>query len=524
MAPVEHLFEELRKHSESDIYPYHMPGHKRRPFGMLPGELSRIDITEIDGFDNLHQPEGILDGLQREAAGLYGAEESFYLVNGSTCGILSAVSCALPEGGHILMARNCHRSAYHGIYLRGLRATYLYPPYLEEYGIYDALEPEEVRRALEREPDIGAVLVVSPTYEGRISDIRAIADIVHERGIPLIVDEAHGAHLGLADGFPKNSCQQGADLVIHSVHKTLPALTQTALLHVNGQRIDRGLLRRFLRIYQSSSPSYLLMAGIDNALRYVGLQGQEAFGAFRQRFEAMLDRLRGCRHLRFLTDAGDRQDTGKLLISTKQSGLTGKQLYDILLGRYHLQPEMASTGFVLAMFTVNDREEAYRRMTEALLAIDGALEEGMAHTPEKRAEGRAAEAPGSGEYRPGAGALCGEGAGESAGHGRNRGTGRSGAIPLAKAWDMPTEQIALAESEGRYIGEFINLYPPGVPLLVPGERMTGELIGMISEVEEQGLEVQGVGRRKGAGGFLAELYVPAILEEIQDSWNIYKRH
>ena len=521
---MEHLFEELRKHSESDIYPYHMPGHKRRPFGMLPGELSRIDITEIDGFDNLHQPEGILDGLQREAAGLYGAEESFYLVNGSTCGILSAVSCALPEGGHILMARNCHRSAYHGIYLRGLRATYLYPPYLEEYGIYDALEPEEVRRALEREPDIGAVLVVSPTYEGRISDIRAIADIVHERGIPLIVDEAHGAHLGLADGFPKNSCQQGADLVIHSVHKTLPALTQTALLHVNGQRIDRGLLRRFLRIYQSSSPSYLLMAGIDNALRYVGLQGQGAFGAFRQRFEAMLDRLRGCRHLRFLTDAGDRQDTGKLLISTKQSGLTGKQLYDILLGRYHLQPEMASTGFVLAMFTVNDREEAYRRMTEALLAIDGALEEGMAHTPEKRAEGRAAEAPGSGEYRPGAGALCGEGAGESAGHGRNRGTGRSGAIPLAKAWDMPTEQIALAESEGRYIGEFINLYPPGVPLLVPGERMTGELIGMISEAEEQGLEVQGVGRRKGAGGFLAELYVPAILEEIQDSWNIYKRH
>ncbi|MCI9651278.1 MAG: decarboxylase [Lachnospiraceae bacterium] len=521
---MEHLFEELRKHSESDIYPYHMPGHKRRPFGMLPGELSRIDITEIDGFDNLHQPEGILDGLQREAAGLYGAEESFYLVNGSTCGILSAVSCALPEGGHILMARNCHRSAYHGIYLRGLRATYLYPPYLEEYGIYDALEPEEVRRALEREPDIGAVLVVSPTYEGRISDIRAIADIVHERGIPLIVDEAHGAHLGLADGFPKNCCQQGADLVIHSVHKTLPALTQTALLHVNGQRIDRGLLRRFLRIYQSSSPSYLLMAGIDNALRYVGLQGQEAFGAFRQRFEAMLDRLRGCRHLRFLTDAGDRQDTGKLLISTKQSGLTGKQLYDILLGRYHLQPEMASTGFVLAMFTVNDREEAYRRMTEALLAIDGALEEGMAHTPEKRAEGRAAEAPGSGEYRPGAGALCGEGAGESAGHGRNRGTGRSGAIPLAKAWDMPTEQIALAESEGRYIGEFINLYPPGVPLLVPGERMTGELIGMISEAEEQGLEVQGVGRRKGAGGLWPELYIPAILEEIQDSWNIYKRH
>ena len=524
MSGLEHLFEKLIRYSENDVYPYHMPGHKRKPFGMLPGELSRIDITETDGFDNLHQPEGILDSLQREAARLYGAEESFYLVNGSTCGILSAVSCALHEGEHILMARNCHRSAYHAVYLRGLRATYLYPPYLKEYDIYDALEPEEIRRALEREPDIGAVLVVSPTYEGRISDIRAIADIVHERGIPLIVDEAHGAHLGLADGFPKNSCQQGADLVIHSVHKTLPALTQTALLHVNGQRIDRGLLRRFLRIYQSSSPSYLLMAGIDNALCYVGLQGQEVFGVLRQRFGAMLDRLRGCRHLRFLAADRDRQDVGKLLISTKQSGLTGKQLYDILLRRYHLQPEMASTSFVLAMFTVNDGEEAYRRMTEALLAIDESLEGGMDDMPEGRAEGGAApETPeglrGSGPHRPGsgegAGALCGENAWGSAGHGRNQGTGRSGAIPLAKAWDMPTEQIALEESEGRYIGEFINLYPPGVPLLVPGERMTGELIGKISEAEEQGLEVQGVGRRKGAGGFLPELYVPAILEEIQ---------
>ena len=525
MSGLEHLFEKLIRYSENDIYPYHMPGHKRKPFGMLPGELSRIDITETDDFDNLHQPEGILDSLQREAARLYGAEESFYLVNGSTCGILSAVSCALHEGGHILMARNCHRSAYHAVYLRNLRATYLYPPYLEEYDIYDALEPEEVRRALEREPDIGAVLVVSPTYEGRISDIRAIADIVHERGIPLIVDEAHGAHLGLADGFPKNSCQQGADLVIHSVHKTLPALTQTALLHVNGQRIDRGLLRRFLRIYQSSSPSYLLMAGIDNALRYVGLQGQEAFGAFRQRFEAMLDRLRGCRHLRFLTDAGDRQDTGKLLIATKQSGLTGKQLYDILLGRYHLQPEMASTGFVLAMFTVNDGEEAYRRMTEALLAVDDALEEGIADTPEG---GTVRELPeelrGSGphcsESGEGAGARRGEGVCGSAGHGRDQGTGQTDAIPLAKAWDMPTERIALSESEGRYIGEFINLYPPGVPLLVPGERMTGELIGKISEAARQGLEVQGVETRKGTEGSRPGMYVPAISEEVEGIWNI----
>lgn len=502
MSETKHLFEKLLQYSESDIYPYHMPGHKRRPFGMLPGELRRIDITEIEGFDNLHQPEGILDSLQREAARLYGAEESFYLVNGSTCGILSAISCALPAGGHLLLARNCHRSAYHAAYLRGLSVSYLYPPYLEDYGIADGVEPWQVRQALEREGDIGAVLVVSPTYEGRISDIRAIADIVHEKGIPLIVDEAHGAHLGLARGFPPNSCQLGADLVIHSVHKTLPAPTQTALLHVNGERIDRGLLRRFLRIYQSSSPSYVLMAGIDNALRYIGLQGQEAFEAFQEHYHTMLDRLRSCRRLRFLTGSRDRQDIGKLLISA--TGLTGKELYDILLGKYHLQPEMASIGFVLAMFTVNDGEEAYRRMTDALLAIDGWLEERMAGGA---AGALPPEGPrGSGAYRSGPGNAPGARRGEEAGR-------AFGVIPLAKAWDMPTEQIALAESEGRHIGEFINLYPPGTPLLVPGERMTGELLAKLSEAVEQGLEVQGVGIRKGAGSSGRELTVPAILEE-----------
>ena len=287
------LFKRLEENGESNYYPYHMPGHKRHACGELPETLARLDITEIDGFDNLHQPEGLLDGLQKRAARIYGAEESFYLVNGSTAGILSAVSCALPVGGHILMCRNCHKSAYHAAYLRNLTISYLYPQVCEEYDIFDAVTAEQVQDALDREPDIGAVLVVSPTYEGRIADIRRIADIVHRREIPLIVDEAHGAHLGLADMLPA-----GADLVIHSVHKTLPALTQAALLHVNGSLIDRSRLRRFLHIYQTSSPSYILMASIDNALSYVEAEGAQAFEKFRKRFALMLKRLSACRVLR----------------------------------------------------------------------------------------------------------------------------------------------------------------------------------------------------------------------------------
>ena len=203
LSEVGHLLERLQEYAGKDIYPYHMPGHKRRSCGRLPEAVYGIDITEIDGFDNLHQPEGILREAQQEAARLYGAEESFYLVNGSSCGILSAVSCALPFGGHILMARNCHKSAYHAAYLRKLAVSYVYPPILDEYDIFDGVEAGQIQEALERERDIDAVLIVSPTYEGRIADIAGIARVVHQKGIPLIVDEAHGAHFRYGEiGYP----------------------------------------------------------------------------------------------------------------------------------------------------------------------------------------------------------------------------------------------------------------------------------------------------------------------------------
>lgn len=442
----------------------------------MPAELYQRDITEIDGFDNLHQPEGILLELQEKAASLYGAEESFYLVNGSSCGVLSAVSAVLPQGGHLLMARNCHRSAYHAAYLRNLFVSYLWPDVLTHFDIFDAVTPEQVRDALEEEPDIGAVLVVSPTYEGRIADIGGIAEAAHQKGIPLIVDEAHGAHLGFSPEVHENSCRLGADIVIHSVHKTLPALTQTALLHVNGKLVDRALLKRFLHIYQSSSPSYLLMASIDNALNFMERDGEAACAAFKARYRKLLESLAVCRRLQFIPFRQEKQDLGKLVISVKNTDISGRQLYDILLNKYHLQMEMAARSYVLAMFTVNDREEGYDRLRSALLEIDGQLASGSAMEPETQA-------------KPSVDIRDLEATEGLFADVRDK---RVQKRRLAAAWDHEAEERPLYDAVGCRAGEFLNLYPPGVPLLVPGEKITGELIQKIQDWMKLGLNLQGI--------------------------------
>lgn len=475
------LYEQLCRYGKSDYYPYHMPGHKRNPLGKLPAELLDIDITEIEGFDNLHHPKGILLDLQEKASALYGAEETFCLINGSTCGILSAVSAALPKGGHLLMSRDSHKSVYHGAYLRELRLSYLYPERAENFAFYEAVTPGQVEEVLERESDIGAVLIVSPTYEGRIADVRAIAEIVHRRGIPLIVDEAHGAHLGFAEGFAPGSCTQGADLVIHSVHKTLPAMTQTALLHVNGQLTDRERLRRFLHIYQSSSPSYVLMASVEDALEIAMRQGEKRFSYFRERYKTLLEKLQDCRHLCFVpwSDVEScRQDIGKLVISAVEGCVSGQWIYRELLERYHLQCEMAAGSYCLAMFTMADEEEAYQRMTDALLELDERIGLLSGEQP-IRPDGK--EGPREAVFEWQCPVLAQD---------------TDIAIPLAEAWDMPWEMTGLSDAIGRPVADFINLYPPGSPLLAPGEILTRKLYEEIQGYLKQGLEIQGIINKK----------------------------
>lgn len=491
------LLERLTEYVGSDAYPFHMPGHKRReiPDG-IPGGFPDpygIDITEIDGFDNLHHAEGILKDAMETAAAIYGADRSWYLVNGSTCGILSAVFAATENGGKILTARNCHKAVYHAICLNRLEAEYLYPEEITEFRINGGIRAEDVRKALEKDAmrcagnsgdvrgkitKIQAVLITSPTYEGVVSDIRAIADAAHEYGIPLIVDEAHGAHLEYADqchSFPKSALEYGADIVIQSIHKTLPCFTQTAILHVKGKLVDQDRISRYLSMFQTSSPSYLFMAGMERCIRYMDGDGRNEMIRYEKRLERFMERMEGLQVLEVLdreicgkyrTVAG--WDPSKIVVSTMRAeDFHGEELAETLRRKYHLEMEMTAPEYVIAMTSLMDTEEGFERLGTALLEIDGALRRRM---ESGRKEKAASETP--------------EGLESKLSHPVRR-------MLICEAMDADTERTAFQDTVGKVSAEFVYLYPPGIPIIAPGEVFTDAIVEKIMAYKAAGLLVQG---------------------------------
>lgn len=461
------LYDKLLQYQSSEMYPFHMPGHKRRKDDFANPFL--IDITEIEGFDNLHHAEGILKDAQDRAAALYHSEETYFLVNGSTCGILAAVSACTARGGKILMARNCHKAAYHAAYLRGLDIEYLYPEKEDIFGINGGIHEDIVEKALEEFQDIQAVMITSPTYDGVVSNVEKIAQIVHRKGIPLIVDEAHGAHFGFHEYFPKSSVEMEADLVIHSLHKTLPSLTQTALLHVNGNRVDRECLRKFLDIYQTSSPSYVFMAGMDSCVCLLEKRGGELFESLRRNLEVFYKQTEslGCIYLAnhgLMGKSGIHDfDRSKLVISARNAGFTGNQLANLLRNRYHLELEMAGGSYGLALTSISDTEEGFLRLSEALKEIDACLENKIEKNTEKSTL-TIEDIVIKNEV------WC----------------------RIHEALESPGESVLLEKAEGKICREFVYLYPPGIPMLVPGEIISREVLGKIRRLVREGYSVQGM--------------------------------
>lgn len=455
------LYDELESYAESDYYGFHMPGHKRNRNVTGAGLPYEIDITEIDGFDDLHHAKGILQKAQERASRVYHAEETHFLVNGSTAGILSAILGSTRRGDQILAARNCHKSVYHAIYMNELKPVYLYPKFDSEQELNGPLEVEDVRAVLQQNPEIRAVMITSPTYDGVVSDVEKIAEIAHSYGIPLIVDGAHGAHFGFHPYFPEHANAQGADVVINSVHKTLPALTQTALIHLNGKHADREEIRRYLHMIQSSSPSYILMASIDECIRVLDEKQEEIFDAYVKLLKDMRARLEGLKHLRLMkTD-----DASKVVISVKGTNCSSRELSRRLLEEYHLQMEMTAGSYVLAMTSVGDTKEGMDRLVQALTEIDAGLEDRAASTEIHHCINASA---------------------------RENDCSQFVYTSAETARKVKDAKIPWEQSEGRISTEYAYLYPPGIPLIVPGERISGRVIGQLCEYREMGFEIEGL--------------------------------
>lgn len=455
-SPLERL---LLHNAETGRVPFHMPGHKRRALHS-PSLPWALDVTEIDGFDDLHDPEGILAESMDRAAALWGSDEARYLVNGSTGGLLAALHTLLPPGSTVLVARNCHKAVYHGLELLHARPVYLLPPVIPAFGVAASIPPETVAQALAEHPEARALVLTSPSYDGVLSDLPAICALCHEKNVPVLVDEAHGAHLGFGP-FPSGAVAAGADIVVQSLHKTLPSLTQTALLHRQGPRVDPDALHRSLGVFQTSSPSYPLMASMDGCVDLLAREGADLARTWFGAIEAFHRTVGPLRHLRVLGHDGLPEgcfgfDPSKLVISTLGTDLTGPQLARRLREDFSMEPEMVAPHYVTAMTGMGDRPEDLLALADALLTIDSGL--------------TAAEA----SPLP------------------------TSVLPpirrtAAQAVNSPWEEVDLTAAVDRISAEYLWAYPPGIPLLAPGEVLTEETLALCLAYEAQGVPLKHTG-------------------------------
>lgn len=441
------LYEKLKALSESEMYPFHMPGHKRR---LYKGEPYSIDITEISGFDNLHMPSGLLAELQGKLSSFYNAKESFLLVGGSTCGIMAAIISACPFGGSIIAARNCHRSVYKAIELYNLQPVWIYPETEPYTGICGEITAESVRAAIAQNPSASLVVITSPTYEGVISDAAMIASVCHEHGIPLLCDMAHGAHLPLMKEYPHAF---GADIAITSLHKTLPCLTQTACACIYSDRADRAAFAAALEAFETSSPSYVLMSSADRLASLLESDGDRLSGEYLRRLDDFRTSTSRLEKLRLFSPERWSIDKGKLVIDCSRASVSGAELFALLRDTYGLECEMASARYVTAMTSICDDDEGFARLADALVRADGEVScicpKPMPEMPHAVIKTTAYQASRNKEHI----------------------------------------LLPLNEAKGRTSGSYAFAYPPGIPIIAPGEEITEDAVRLIEYISESGTEI-----------------------------------
>lgn len=477
----------LTAYNTEGCYPWHMPGHKRRLNTIFPDIVENpfsIDVTEVGDLDEFHDPHGIISEAMNRAAEVYGSHKSYYLVNGSTCGIMAALSAVCRPGDKLIVARNCHKSVYNAIRLLQLRPIYIMPEWNEKLGMFGGVSPEQVRKMVKQYTDAKCVILVSPTYEGVVSDVEKIAKIVHKAGVPLIVDEAHGAHFEFMSNvnetisttnyknIPNPAIRLGADIVIESLHKTLPAMTQCAILHEKSNIVDTERLEEYLSIYQSTSPSYVFLATTEACIEKMNYERDGLFIIYKELLSEYRKRFAQLSHIHLVEESDFKKqsacgyDDGKLVFSVKDCGyerdgeiiaMTGTRLGTILQEEYGQMMEMAAGNYVIAMTSVADSKEAFESLYLAMESIDAQLTdvEQSADTilyktlPEHK-------------------------------------------MNIAEAREHKRVDIPFEDAIGKISGSYIYVYPPGIPIVTPGEVLSLGVMQEIKAAMDSDLNIKGI--------------------------------
>ncbi|HJJ41869.1 MAG TPA: DegT/DnrJ/EryC1/StrS family aminotransferase, partial [Methanocorpusculum sp.] len=445
------------KHAEKNTVSFHMPGHKgsaiykRYGYEKFLNNIMDCDITEFPGADNLFQTEGIIKKVQEKYAALYGVKNSYLLVNGSSGGVIASILSSVPKGGKLILARNCHKSVYNALILGDITPVYAYPEMIHEYGISGAVSVDEIKRCLDENPDASAVILPSPNYYGICSDIKSIAELVHSRGKILITDQAHGAHLKFFSQYgydlPKSAEESGSDLIINSIHKTLASFTQSALLNLNSDLVDRYVLEDKLQMIQTTSPSYLLMASLDINAEIVKEHGKEIFSEW---YNAIMQFYENADKIAGLDVIRDKKlDFTKINLDMSRAGFDAAHLEAELIER-GIYPELTTGDILMCMSGVGNTSDDINKLLDALsdiskkfYGVKKALKKDEINAVfEEKLE------------------LCD--------------------IPIDK------ERVPLQNGAGRVCASSIIPYPPGIPFVCPGERINEDVIEYIKNLKAIG--------------------------------------
>jgi arginine decarboxylase len=456
---------------------FHTPGHKRGQG--IPAEFKawlgdrvfQADLPELPELDNLFAPDRVIAEAQALAAAAFGAEETWFLVNGSTCGIEAAILATCRPGDPIILPRNVHRSAIAGLILSGAIPIFVEPELDLDWQLGHSVTPDGIAQAIARYPNAKAVFVVYPTYYGVGGDLAAITQIVHAHNLPLIVDEAHGAHFAFHPDLPPTALSAGADLTVQSIHKTLSALNQASMLHVQGQRIDRDRLRQALQLTQSTSPNYLLLASLDAARRQMAIAGNALMEQTLELAAIAHSQLSQIEHIRLFpqqpsaTPGCTVLDRTRLTVDVSQLGLTGFEVDERLHQDWRVTCELPTLNHLMFIVTLGNHAADITQLVEAFRAIaTSSSPRSIRPTP---------------NVQPPNSSLVAN---------PQMTTSVLEPPPLSPrdAFFAPQKCLPLSQAIGQISAEVICPYPPGIPVLMPGERITEAAIATLQAIAAAG--------------------------------------